>query len=433
MSNTIFKIRGRTDTGLLRGNNEDNFSICPDLSRTEDIWIIPEPEPLVLGELGCVMIVADGMGGMNAGEVASAIAVSSIQERFADKAHLKEIKGSVQEVERFMYEALTFADEKINEKIRKDRSTEGMGTTMVLAWIVDGIVFISWCGDSRAYVYNKHQEPRLIRLTKDHSFVQELVDEGKLTVDEAFDHPESNIITRCLGGGMEKPVPAFVLHELKKDDLILLCTDGLCGVCRDSEIQPLFDRYQGDFTQLTIDLIELAKSAGGPDNITVTLMEAQEVEVKERKLWSQTLTPEEGGGAQFKNQKTGRRRTGHVNRILGVALALLCIIILLIYLRKPNPEEGGGKGNSPDSAQVHKVDTNANRVNPTSADIPGLQEMTTAPKDSTDKTTASMDSIDKSIVPTKKTTIVSESDTNQTELEKRQVLQGIPPYSRRNK
>lgn len=333
MPKTVFKIRGRTDTGLLRSNNEDNFNICPDLSRKEDIWIIPDPEPIELGDLGCVMVVADGMGGMNAGEVASEIAVSSVQEKFSDVEQLAQIKDSLKDVERFMCEVLVYADEKINERIKKDRSTEGMGTTMVLAWVIFGVVYICWCGDSRAYVYNREEDPRLRRLTKDHSYVQQLVDERKLTEDEAFDHPESNIITRCLGGGMEKPIPDFICHPLKKGDMIMLCTDGLCGVCRDAEIKEMLDTYEDDFPKLILDLIEMAKTAGGPDNITVTVLEAIEVEENEHELFSQTLTPEQGGGAQFSNQKPYKQRHRSVIRRLVILLVLLLLVTGLFILQ----------------------------------------------------------------------------------------------------
>jgi len=134
MSNTIFNIRGRTDTGLLRDNNEDNFTICADLSKTEEAWFIPEAKSLILGDLGCVMSVADGMGGNNAGEVASDIAIKAIEKKFSDREQLTKIKDSLKEIEKFMVEALVYADAKINEQIKKDRSTEGMGTTIVLLW-----------------------------------------------------------------------------------------------------------------------------------------------------------------------------------------------------------------------------------------------------------------------------------------------------------
>lgn len=376
MPKTVFKIRGRTDPGLTRGNNEDNFDICPDLSNTKDAWIIPAPEPIELGDLGCVMVVADGMGGMNAGEVASEIAVSAVKEKFSDTENLEKINDSLKDVERFMCDVLVYADEKINERIKKDRSTEGMGTTMVLAWIIRDVVYVCWCGDSRAYVYNRSEEPALRRLTKDHSYVQQLVDERKLTEDEAFDHPESNIITRCLGGNMEKPMPDFIYHMLKKGDLIMLCTDGLCGVCRDVEIKALLDKYEDDFPKLILDLIEMAKAAGGPDNITVTLLEALEVEENEHESFGQTLTPEQGGRTHFTPQKTAKKP----NRLGVIILAILLAVLLTVtglFLTRPWDK---GKGQAPASDQSDAIFSPDTTVTATAPAVPSEEEGKTLAK-----------------------------------------------------
>jgi protein phosphatase len=318
MSKTIFKIRGRTDTGLLRDNNEDNFTICADLSKTEEAWFIPEEKSLILGDLGCVMAVADGMGGTNAGEVASDIAIKAIEEQFSDREQLTKIKD-LREIEKFMVEALIYADAKINERIKKDRSTEGMGTTVVLLWALNGRAYYCWCGDSRAYLFNKKNEPHLKRLSKDHSYVQQLVDEGKLTEDEAFDHPESNIITKCLGGGVDVPSPDFACHPLQKGDIYLLCTDGLCGVCKDNAISTVLDTYEGDAPRLCLDLIDLAKKEGGPDNITVTMLEILDAnEPSSESPYSQTVPPDTG-----RLDKNAKRKT--IKMIVGgfVSVALI--------------------------------------------------------------------------------------------------------------
>ena len=335
MSKTIFKIGAWTDPGLLRENNEDNFTVCADLSKTEEAWFIPEAKSMILGDLGCVLAVADGMGGANAGEVASRLAIEAIEERFSDREQLTKIKESLKGIEKFMVEALICADAKINERIKKDRSTEGMGTTMVLLWAVNGMAYFCWCGDSRAYLYNKKGVPRLRRLSKDHSYVQQLVDEGKLTEDEAFDHPESNIITKCLGGGVDAPSPDFAHYPMQKGDIFLLCTDGLCGVCKDIVISTELDTYEGDFKGLGKNLIALARNEGGPDNITVTLLEILDAnEPLRQNSYTQTLPPDMDGNhvKQFK----GSLRKKVVFGLLGVALIVAGFLICM-----PHPHRGG--------------------------------------------------------------------------------------------
>ena len=115
-----------------------------------------------------------------------------------------------------------------------------MGTTIIFVWIIEDRAFLTWCGDSRGYIFNK--ETGLRRISNDHSFVQELVDAGKLDADLAFEHPNSNIVTRCLGDFSEKARPEFRSYTLQKGDYLLLCSDGLCGICRDEEIaQTMFE------------------------------------------------------------------------------------------------------------------------------------------------------------------------------------------------
>lgn len=349
MSNTLIKIRGGTDPGLLRDNNEDNF-ICADLSKTKDTWFIPQAESLSLGELGCVIAVADGMGGANAGEVASGLAIDAIVERFSNREHLSQIKDSLKEIEKFMVESLVYADTKINERIKKDRSTEGMGTTMVLLWAVNGMAYFCWCGDSRAYLYNRKGVPRLRRLSKDHSYVQQLVDEGKLTEDEAFEHPESNIITKCLGGGVEAPSPDFGFQPWHRGDIYLLCTDGLCGVCKDNAIRALLDTYDGDLSHLSSDLIERAKKEGGPDNITVMLLEILDAdESSSRNSYSRTLHPSEGDNHE--NQLNGNLRK---KLTFGIASVVLVVSGILLWQA---PHHGRYPGSKDIQDTIPKQDT----------------------------------------------------------------------------
>ena len=269
MNKIKFKIAAKTDVGLERSNNEDNFQASSDLLITPMRWV--NNEICQLGEKGALLVVADGMGGMNAGEVASQIAIDTVREEFAPINITPEITKSRYTIEKFMNEVVVKADAKIKDVSKKRPETRGMGTTIVIAWLYNENLYVSWCGDSRAYVYNP--EHGLHRLTKDHSYVQQLVDAGKLTEDETFDFPESNIITRCLCDAKQKAQPECLDNPYPVCDnhIILLCTDGLCGMIRDYEIQEVMNSFTKDMTVLTDNLVQAALNASGADNCTVCL------------------------------------------------------------------------------------------------------------------------------------------------------------------
>lgn len=269
------KLTAGTDVGCVRTNNEDNFIMNVDLSQSD--WFLPKDtsEVIQLGEEGCTMVVADGMGGLNAGEVASAIAVEHVKQEFLD-ANLKDIIKSEKDIEKFMSGIVEKADIAIKKRVKDDPATKGMGTTLIFVWVLGNKAYVSWCGDSRGYVFNPNLG--LKRISKDHSFVQELVDAGKLDEELAFDHPNSNIITRCLGDFNDKAHPDFNVITLNKGDHILLCSDGLCGICRDEEIIEIMNRFHEDIGECKKELIKAALDAGGYDNVTVALMEVVEDE-----------------------------------------------------------------------------------------------------------------------------------------------------------
>ena len=220
-----------------------------------------------INSLGSLLIVADGMGGANAGEVASALAVNSVKESFQSQR----VQAAIQQelITELMQRSVVTADEAINQRIIKDPDTTGMGTTIVICWILGGTAHIAWCGDSRCYVYNPLNG--LQRLTTDHSFVQELIAKGELTEDEAFNHPENNIITRGLGDFQAYPTADVVEYDLQSNDTLLLCSDGLCGYCSDREIEKTLQGNYTDVEKCCDLLMQLALDAGGCDNITITL------------------------------------------------------------------------------------------------------------------------------------------------------------------
>ena len=269
MSDIRLKIAAKTDVGLVRTNNEDNFQLDPDLTTGSMFWT--NDDVFTLGENGTLLVVADGMGGMNAGEVASEIAIQTVKDRFQPENLTADVKETRYSIEKFMNSVIVEADERIKAHAKAHPETHGMGTTIVIAWILADKLYVSWCGDSRAYIYNP--EAGLHQITKDHSYVQTLVDKGSISREDAFDFPDSNIITRCLSDGSTKAKPESLLKPFNvcNDDIILLCTDGLCGMIRDNEIEAVIRNNPDNLNILTDELIKAALDAEGADNVTVCL------------------------------------------------------------------------------------------------------------------------------------------------------------------
>lgn len=260
------KLSAITDVGKERSNNEDAYIICPDLSHQD--WSNNETSTYIpLNKYGSLLVVADGMGGANAGEVASSIAVQSVRQTFS-MANIEKILKE-DDITQFLNSCIKNADSAINKKVFENPDTFGMGTTIVLCWILGDTAHIAWCGDSRCYVYNPFNGLKL--LTKDHSIVQELVDKGEITEKEAFTHPDNNVITRCLGDIDSQTNPDFVSYPLASNDTLLLCSDGLCGYSTNKEIEHVLDANCDDLTKCRDNLLKLALDAGGYDNICIAL------------------------------------------------------------------------------------------------------------------------------------------------------------------
>ena len=223
MSTIKFRLAAKTDMGLVRTNNEDNFQAAADLSSGQMRWV--NNEICSLGEKGALLVVADGMGGMNAGEVASELAIETVREYFSLENLTPEVTRNRFSIEKYMKEVIVAADARIKAEAKERPETRGMGTTIVIGWILEGQLYVSWCGDSRAYIYNP--VAGLHQITKDHSYVQGLVDKGVISREDAFEYPDSNIITRslCDGGAKAKPESLLKPYELCDNDIVLLCTD----------------------------------------------------------------------------------------------------------------------------------------------------------------------------------------------------------------
>ncbi len=240
------KTVGRSDIGMRRKNNEDSFRI----GQLEDgvVWAV----------------VCDGMGGASAGQVASLLAADMVSSKI-EKCYNKLM--TEKSIENLLLSAITAANLIVFDKSREDESLYGMGTTIVACIIKENYACIAHVGDSRAYLIHNDE---ISQITKDHSLVQEMLDNGQITEEEFKNHPNKNIITRALGV-REKIEIDFNNRLLENNDAIILCTDGLSGCVSDEEILETYTK--NEFETVADKLISQANSNGGPDNITAVAIE----------------------------------------------------------------------------------------------------------------------------------------------------------------
>jgi len=244
-----------TDSGKKRRRNEDSF-VC-------------EP-PL--------FAVADGMGGAQAGEIASRLAAAALREETRDGMTPEErVVALIQEANRRVFESAS-----------EDRSRSGMGTTVTAALVEPGRVVFGHVGDSRAY---RVRDGRLEQLTDDHSLVAELVRSGKISAEEAEVHPQRSVITRALGTEPDVDVDTFDV-ETQEGDLFLICSDGLTTMVDDMAVQEIVEGHRHDLKQAARELVQAANRAGGEDNITVVLFEADLVREADGDAATTVVEPE---------------------------------------------------------------------------------------------------------------------------------------------
>ena len=245
------KLAGKTDVGRVRQENQDDYRA---------------------GELpggAAWALVCDGMGGAKGGREASQGACNVIETVFQEQYAQC---GAGQEAT-FLKKALISANRYVFHTAAHEESLAGMGTTAVCALVRGGTAYLCHAGDSRAYLF---RGGRLAQLTHDHSYVQELVDCGTITVEEAEHHPQKNIITRALGVDYRLE-PEFTSAELRAGDLLLLCTDGLTNMVPLPRLEQILG--QGAFYDMPDRLIEAANENGGSDNITALLLAVEPTEV----------------------------------------------------------------------------------------------------------------------------------------------------------
>ncbi|MBA3365401.1 MAG: Stp1/IreP family PP2C-type Ser/Thr phosphatase [Actinobacteria bacterium] len=234
---TLGRVAGVSDPGRKRRQNEDTYVCKPPL-----------------------FAVADGVGGASAGEVASGLAAAALREepREAPRSPAEHVELLIQEANRRIYQRAT-----------EDTSLSGMGTTMTVALVDDGVVTFGHVGDSRAYLF---RDGELRQVTDDHSLVAELLRDGKLSREEAETHPQRSVITRAIGTDPDVDVDTFPV-DVREGDLFLLSTDGLTDMVDDETIQDIVQQNRDDPERAARALVEAANRGGGEDNITVVFFE----------------------------------------------------------------------------------------------------------------------------------------------------------------
>jgi len=249
---------GRTDVGQIREHNEDNFLVA-DLSRKSRSLLESDRHQLV-GSRGTVLGVCDGMGGAAAGEVASQLAVDIIYEKLSQG----DAPANRDELARRLVQSVEDAGIRIFNEARADRTRRGMGTTSTIAALLDTRLFVAQVGDSRAYILRNGS---LVQVTRDQSLVNQLIEAGQLTEEEAETFEHNNIILQALGTADTVQVDLTYV-DLRKNDALLLCSDGLSGMIRADEIREILNTVPDPLEACKV-LTERANLAGGHDNITV--------------------------------------------------------------------------------------------------------------------------------------------------------------------
>jgi serine/threonine protein phosphatase PrpC len=308
-----------TDPGRTRRHNEDAYVIEPPL-----------------------FAIADGMGGAQAGEVASQLATAALKESQPNGGGEQRIADLIQEANRRVY-----------DRSSSDPNTSGMGTTITVALVEEDTVAFGHVGDSRAYLI---RDAEMEQLTEDHSLVNELLKTGKLSREEAETHPQRSVITRALGTDPDVDVDTFSVRA-EAGDLFLLCSDGLTDMVSEESILDVVERNRADIDGVVRALVKEANRGGGQDNITVVAFEiedgatgvlARDGETREQARPSSededTLSEVDGipvvdtavvpvEEIQAEDRSTRRRHLRR--RVLAwiVVLALIAAVVLLLYLR----------------------------------------------------------------------------------------------------
>ncbi len=353
---------GKYDPDAPMCGNEDNFYVDDNLSDKLTGHCVAD-EVIDMNDCGVIMAVCDGMGGMNAGEVASAIAVETIKDYFSPNRVTLDIARNPKDRKNYLEKLVIEADKRIKDDAKRNPKHDGMGSTIILAWIVDDELTLTWCGDSRAYKYNPMNG--LTLLSEDHSYVQELVNKGLITYEDTFEHPQGNIITRSLGDPGKKAKPETREFSLYKDEIILLCSDGLSGVLRDRKtkdsdghyfsgenIEDIIKDNTSSMVKCKNALWDAAQNAEWYDNVTILLYQILEGPEYHNIPKTQNQETEQNDlnktldsycdSSDDKKKASGWNKTFHLNikvkpkklLLIGMCILILCIIAGFILCRK---------------------------------------------------------------------------------------------------
>jgi PPM family protein phosphatase len=325
---------GKTDLGRSRDHNEDTFLVA-DLT-TGNASLQPDVRRHEIGQRGSLFMVADGMGGAAAGELASAMAADLIYRHMATAWANDSIHSSDQFAFR-MREGVELANAKIYSYAREHPEVRGMGTTVTAAGVFGSDLYLAQIGDSRAYLVRGTEA---IQLTKDQSLMQRLVDAGELTEDEAEQSERRNIILQALGP--DPRVKVDLTHQaIRRDDTLILCSDGLSSLVRREEFAQLAEEHE-DLPALCSALIDLANDRGGPDNITVVaarfegegLPKADGTEGVGHQAYqvSQSTTVPEVEPVQVTESPEAAVSSAPLARIRSLSIILILVGVLLLLL-----------------------------------------------------------------------------------------------------
>lgn len=371
---------GKYTPGAYLNGNEDNFYIDDDLKDDMPCSVKPG-EVINLSDEGMIMAVADGMGGMNAGEVASDIAVKTVKEYFTSTCISAEHSSTYEKRREYLEKVIIECDRRIKTDAKSNPEHNGMGSTIILAWMAHGEITISWLGDSRAYRYNPAYG--LQALSKDHSYVQELVDKGVITYEQSFDHPQGNIVVRSLGDISSKPQPESRNYTVAKDDIFMLCSDGLSGVLRDRKainpttgmpyqeenIEDVIASNYVDICRCREALFEAAERGDWYDNVTVVLCKILSVGGEAFPTGQQGTTQNQQSVAQQQDTTPAETPNANVTKsihlrisgkgvlyvVMGILVVIAAIVGAIYFLMNTGKNEP--QNTKPDTIIVEKNDS----------------------------------------------------------------------------
>jgi protein phosphatase len=254
---------GQTDTGVVRQNNEDSFLVA-DLT-TGVIATHAVAFNHTIGPKGSLLLVADGMGGAEAGEVASKMAADQVMRGFSSQ--LSSMRSLDQRTfVRTLKKSVCDANSVVFDEAQSDSALRGMGTTLTAAAVLGECVYFAQLGDSRAYLARSGM---IVQMTKDQSLVAQLIATGALTPQQAKTHPQRNVVLQALGVQPQVEV-AISFAQLKRGDHLVLCSDGLHGKVEAEEVNEILQRWANP-ADVCHRLVGLARERGGEDNITVVV------------------------------------------------------------------------------------------------------------------------------------------------------------------